>query len=356
MNLDAMLPFIVLGALICSGVLTIAGRELAIRFGVLDQPTGGRKIHERPTALWGGAGIGIVLISVISVSAMLFQTDELRTGQLVGFGLGILILLIGGMLDDRYDLSPKIQILFPLAASISVLLSGSGIVQVSDPFGPGALSLVWAQLPLGPVTLSFPSDLLTILWLMTVTYAMKLLDGLDGLVAGLTVIGALLIAGLAGSEAYFQPFIAMLALAVAAAYLGFLPFNRSGSIFLGEAGSTIAGFSLGVLAIISGAKVAIAATALGVPLVDIAIVVIGRLIRGVSPFKGDNTHLHFRLLQAGLSRRNAVRLIWGIAGAFGLAALTLQTQGKMFLFAGLVACILTISTVAYQRSRKKKMN
>jgi len=183
---------------------------------------------------------------------------------------------------------------------------------------------------------------------------MKFLDGLDGLVAGLTVIGGLLIAGLAGSEAYFQPVVALMALMVAGVYLGFIPFNKQGSIFLGEAGSTIAGFSLGVLAIISGAKVATAAVALGVPLVDIAVVVIGRLVRGTSPFKGDNTHLHFRLIRAGLSPRNAVRLIWGIALIFGLAALSLQTQGKIFLFAGLAALVLMISHVAYIRSKRMK--
>jgi UDP-GlcNAc:undecaprenyl-phosphate GlcNAc-1-phosphate transferase len=96
--------------------------------------------------------------------------------------------------------------------------------------------------------------------------------------------------------------------------------------------------------------------ALGVPLVDIALVVIGRVARGVSPFKGDDTHLHFRLLKAGLSRRSAVRLIWGIALIFGLAALSLQTKGKIFLFAGLVALVLTISYVTYVRARKHGMD
>ncbi len=258
-------------------------------------------------------------------------------------------------MDDHFDIKPWQQFLFPLVASVIIVASGSGIVQVTNPFGPGALSLVWAQPVFSWMGLSipfaFPSDLVTVAWLLTVTYALKFLDGLDGLAAGMTVIGGALIAALASSSAYFQPLIALMALMVAGVYLGFLPWNRQGSIFLGEAGSTIAGFSLGVLAIISGAKVATAATALAIPLVDIVLVVARRLLRGASPFKGDDTHLHFQLLEAGLSPRNAVRLIWGIALAFGLLALTMQTKGKLFLLAGLAALTLVISALAVAKKR-----
>ncbi len=354
MPLEYLLPLIIIGALILSALLTVFARTLARRFKAIDEPTGGRKIHKKPTALWGGLGTGLTIIIVLLTVLAFVRTDDIRPMQVIGFIIAIAILLIGGMLDDRFDLRPCIQFLSPLIAAIVIVFSGSGILQVTDPFGPGAISMIWKQIELGAFTISLPADFLTIVWLLTVTYAMKFLDGLDGLVAGLTVIGGFLIAGLAGSEAYFQPVIALLALGVAAAHLGFLPFNRQGSIFLGEAGSTIAGFSLGVLAVISGAKVAIAAAALGVPLVDIAIVVIGRIVRGKSPFKGDNTHLHFRLLQAGLSRRNTVRLIWGIALVFGLTALSLQTQGKIFLLIGLVALILIISYIAYARSRDRR--
>lgn len=347
-------PVIILGALVCSALFSIVVRWIARRFCIMDEPTGGRKIHQKRTALWGGAVTGGVLIVALLVMMAMGATDGLRLAQIVGFVIAIGVLLFGGMLDDALDLPPWAQFISPLLASLIIVISGSGIVQVTDPGGGDAISLVWWQLRLSDSwVLSFPSDLLTIVWLLVVTYAMKFLDGLDGLVAGLVIIGAMLIAGLAASDAYFQPVIAVIALAIAAIHLGFLPFNKTGSIFLGEAGSTIAGFSLGVLAIISGAKTAIAATALGVPLVDIVVVVIGRLVRGKSPFKGDNSHLHFRLLAAGLSPRGAVRLIWGIALVFGLTALSLQTRGKLFLFAGLVALVLLISYGSYVRARKK---
>lgn len=349
----ALTPIVII-SIACSVLLTPVVRKLAVRKNVIDQPKGGRKIHVQPTALWGGLATGITILVVLALLLLYAQGTELRAGQVIGFMIGIAILIAGGMLDDAYDLPPRLQILAPILASIAIVVSGSGIVQVTNPFGPGAFSLVWTQWNIGQIlTISFPADLITILWLLVVTYAMKFLDGLDGLVAGMTAIGGALIAALAGSQAYFQPLVAVMALAIAGAHLGFLPYNRQGSMFLGEAGSTIAGFSLGVLAVISGAKLATAAAALGVPLVDIGLVVIGRLVRGVSPFRGDATHLHFRLLQAGMSQRNAVRALWGIALVFGLLALTLQTQGKIFLLFGLVFLTLTISFIAYLRANRK---
>ncbi|MBD3251606.1 hypothetical protein GF380_04110, partial [Candidatus Uhrbacteria bacterium] len=310
MLLEHALPLVVLGSVVLSAVFSILIRWVANRTAIVDEPTGGRKIHEKRTALLGGVATGLTIITGLAFLTYFVRGDDLNHVQVIGFIIAIMVLLIGGILDDAFDLPPWLQILSPIIASIVIVLSGSGIIQVTDPLNPGAISLVWNQWEVLGLTLSWPSDLLTIIWLLVVTYAMKFLDGIDGLVTGLTIIGALLIASLAGSDAYFQPVIAMMALIVAGAHLGFLPFNKTGSIFLGESGSVIAGFSLGVLAIISGAKVAIASAALAVPLVDIVIVVIGRLVRGQSPFKGDRTHLHHRLLQAGLSRRGAVRLIW----------------------------------------------
>ncbi len=355
MELPQILPLLVFLSIALSAILTPFVRRFAFAFGAVDRPTGGRKVHRLPTALWGGLATGTALVVSFGLLFAYVDGKELRDIQLIGFIIAILILMAGGLLDDRFDLKPWQQFLFPLIASFVVIASGSGIAQITNPFGPGALSLAWIRPGLSwsgfGLSVSLPSDLVTIMWLLTVTYAMKFLDGLDGLAAGMTVIGGILIAALASSAAYFQPLIALMALIVAGVHLGFLGYNRQGSIFLGEAGSTIAGFSLGVLAIISGAKVATAATALAIPLVDIVLVVTRRLLRGASPFKGDDTHLHYQLLRAGLSPRNTVRLIWGIALVFGLVALSLQTKGKLFLLAGLVALTLVISYLAWMRRR-----
>jgi UDP-GlcNAc:undecaprenyl-phosphate/decaprenyl-phosphate GlcNAc-1-phosphate transferase len=338
--LSIVLPLFVIASIGLSALLTIGARRVARARGVVDVPSGGRKIHKLPTALLGGVATGGVLIVGLLCMLPFVDGDELRAVQILGFAAGIAVLMIGGIIDDVWNIPPAVQFLFPVVASLMVVGTGTGVSLVTNPVGPGAISLSW-----------WFGDAVAVVWLLTVTYAMKFLDGLDGLAAGMAAIGATLIAVLASSDAYFQPLVALLALMVAGVHLGFLPFNRQGSIFLGEGGSVIAGFSLGVLAIISGAKVATAATALAIPLVDIARVVILRVASGRSPFKGDSSHLHFRLLHAGLAPRNAARLIWAVAALFGLIALTLQTRGKLFLLAGLVVLVSMLSFVAWSRRK-----
>ncbi len=328
--------------------LAMAVRRYARREKILDQPRGGRKIHHEAMPLLGGWAIGLTIIFFVLSCIRLGWLEPPNLGtiqplQISGFLVGVAILLVGGYLDDRYDLSPRLQILFPILAAISVILTGTSVVQVTRLAGHGGFSLVWWQAGV----VRFPADLLTLLWLLAVTYAMKFLDGLDGLVTGQTVIGAGLIAALALSPAYFQPPVFLLALIIAAAFLGFLPWNiHPAKQFLGEAGSTLAGFSLGFLSIVGGAKVATALMALGLPLADASLVMLGRLVRGAPLWRGDDTHLHFKLLKAGLSQREVVFLLWLIALLFGLLAFGLQTRGKILLVVVLVGLTVLLSVMA----------
>lgn len=321
-----------IGVVAVSCLVSVIVRKTAIRAGVIDQPKGGRKIHDRPIAMWGGLGIAIsIVIGVLSFVTV--------TTPIMGFLVGILILLVGGMLDDKFDLHPGIQILFPLAAAIAVVLTGTHIVSVTNWGDGSALYLPWTALP-------------TILWLLVVTYATKLMDGIDGLVTGQTVIGCFLIATLAMGR-FFQPEVALLAVIVGGSYLGFLPFNfHPAKHFLGESGSTIAGFCLGFLSIVGSAKLATGLMALGLPLVDASLVITGRMLRGVSPFRGDKTHLHFKMLDAGLSQRQVVLVMWGLSLLCGLVALSLQTRGKVALLAFLVVATAGLSFIAGKFARK----
>jgi UDP-GlcNAc:undecaprenyl-phosphate GlcNAc-1-phosphate transferase len=243
--------------------------------------------------------------------------------------------------------------LYVLACAI-VVVTGTSITRVTSLGGHGAWSLVWQSFAIGSWHFSFPADIFTLGWLLAVLFATKFMDGLDGLVTGQTTIGAGLIAALTLSAAFFQPPVTILAILVAAAYLGFLPWNiHPAKQFLGESGSVIAGFALGFLSIVSGAKLATALMALGLPLVDVAVVMIGRLIRRVPLWQGDRTHLHFRLLEAGLSQRQSVVLLWLIALAFGIAALTLQTRGKILLLLALILVTVLLSVGSSMKARKK---
>lgn len=335
MSIMSLVELIIIG--FCVAATSFFGaffvRRLALKIGVIDLPRGGRKIHDRPIAMWGGLGIAASI--VVAVWTFLPVSTPF-----IGFMIGIVILLVGGMLDDKFDLHPRIQILFPIAAAIVVVATGTHIVSITNWTDGSALYLPWTSLP-------------TIAWLLVVTYATKLMDGVDGLVTGQVVIGSFLIATLAMGK-FFQPEVALLAVIVGGAFLGFLPNNfHPAKQFLGESGSTIAGFCLGFLAIVGSAKLATGLMALGLPLVDAGLVITGRMLRGVSPFRGDKTHLHFKLLDAGLSQRQVVFVMWGLSLLCGLLALSLQTRGKVVVLAFLITATAGLSFVAGKFARKK---
>ncbi len=327
-----------------SWLLARATQCLALRLGAIDEPKGGRKIHEVATPLLGGLGIGLVVLIAFGFLSPWLSVPSLA---LTGLMIAIIILVIGGVLDDRYDLPAKYQILFPIVASVTAVVCGLSISVITNPFG-GAISLQW--LTVSGVAL-VPS-LLALFWSMGVTYASKVMDGLDGLVTGQAVIGAALIAALSLTQRYYQPSMALLAIIVVGAFIGFLPHNMNpAKQFLGEAGSTLAGFLLGALAILSGAKLATALMVLGLPIADLSFVLIGRLRRGASLFKGDDTHLHHKLLKAGLDKRHIVYLLWSLTALAGAAGLFVQTRGKALLF--FLLCAVTAGLSAWADAKHK---
>ena len=327
-------------------IFAYAVQRFAFASKIVDEPSGGRKIHQKTTALLGGWAVGIpfvILVAGLDWYGIFFELSNgrLQPLQISGILGGACLLLIGGGLDDRFNLKPVLQICFPLAASILVALTGTRISHVTNPLDGT------------PFILPFQT-LLTIAWLLGVTYATKLMDGVDGLVTGQTVIGSSVIAALALSATYYQPAVALIALMTASAFAGFLPHNiHPAKQFLGESGSTLAGFLLGTFSILGSTKLATGLMALALPLTDAAIVISGRLMRGTSPFKGDDTHLHFKLLKAGFSQRQVVALMWGLALSCGIAALFLQTRGKLFLIVLLLLVTAGLSFVAGKKSFTK---
>jgi UDP-GlcNAc:undecaprenyl-phosphate GlcNAc-1-phosphate transferase len=337
-----------------SWILAFSTRRWAWKYGALSYP-GGRRIHETAMPQWGGLGILLAALPLVGLAQAFgfLENVKLQPLQITGFLVGLLILLAGGLIDDCTPLKPGVQILFPIAAALVVMLTGTSISLISSPLGNHPLSLNWWSGGIGPFAISFPADILTFVWLMLATYTTKILDGLDGLVDGLAVIGAGLVGALSLSTAYFQPAVAILSGIVGGSFLGFLPHNRHpAKQYLGEAGALMAGFSLGVLAILSSAKIAIALAVLAIPITDLVLVVMGRIRRGAPWYKGDNTHLHFRLMKAGVPHRLAVLVYWGVALFAGVLALGLQTRGKIFLVVTLVVVAALASYVAGTRADK----
>lgn len=307
--------------------LTPAIASLAWRLGVVDRPAAPRKLHPTPTALLGGWALYLTLLPLgIGLWALGLFTG-LSRGMLVGVALAGAFLVLGGTLDDRYHLSAGRQFLFPLVATLVLLGSGLRISFVTHPLG-GVLEL--------PLLIGVP---LTAAWLLGMTYTTKLLDGLDGLATGMAAIGALVIYAVS-LRWDSSGGTGRLALLVAGAAIGFGVYNAPPArIFLGEGGSTLLGMLLAVLAVISGSKIATALLVLGVAVFDVAAVLVARRRSGKSLLAGDRRHLHFRLVQLGLSPRTAVGLYLGSSALVGVIALTLRTGGKITAVALLVLAL-----------------
>ncbi len=324
------------GAALCLAIAVTDGvRAFAILCGVVDAPDRQRKLHSGSTPLFGGIGLYIAF-AVPTLAVLIFTrhftSGDIGVGEFVGFLTGGLVLILGGILDDRYTLPPRVTILFSVVAVLLATLSGIGISKLTNPFSAEPFLLT------ALVSMSF-----TFCWLMVTTYTTKLLDGVDGLATTVIVIGCAVIALLSLTPAYFQPDVALLAAIAATACLGFLAWNfPPARIFLGEGGSTFLGFMLGTLAVISGGKVATALLVLGIPALDVAFVVVRRLLQRKNPFtSSDRQHLHLLLRDHGFTSRQILALYAFLATLFGLTTLVFSSWQKIAALAtlGLIALV-----------------
>lgn len=360
-----MIFIVFLLSLALAAILNPLIYKLALRLGIVDiSGKKERKIHKKTAPLLGGLVIFLTFFIILFIikQTIWWPVDKVLDKHLIGLFLAGGLLMIGGFLDDKYNLKPIQQLIWPILACLVVIISGIGIEYINNPFGPGYLHLDNIKIELirlkgVPYYFTPWADLVTFFWLMILMYSTKLLDGLDGLVSGITVIGALVIAGLCFFTEFYQPDVGLMGLILAGAALGFLFFNfHPAKIFLGEGGSLFAGFILGSLAIISGSKVATTFLILGLAIIDLISVTIQRIfIEHTSPFKGDKKHFHFRLLEIGFSHRLAVIFYWSIALIFGLTALFLQTRGKIIaLFVLIIFGIGLISLLSFKKEKSIK--
>lgn len=332
---------------------TIGVAKFAKRYNIVDNPDNTRHLHKAPTPMLGGLAVYFGFLCATLGFGLLggFLLDgNIPTNILLGIWVGGAVLMLGGFLDDKYSLPAKYSVLFAITACLVIVFSGIRAVSINNPFSGEVVLLdnlrVWG-LPL-------LSGFIVFAWTMTLTYTTKLLDGMDGLVAGVSAIAALVLFGLSLTDAVAQPQTAMLAISLAGSMLGFLVFNfYPAKIFIGEAGSTFAGFMLAILAIVSGGKIATTLLVMGIPLLDMAWVIFQRLRSGQSPFSGDRRHLHYKLEEIGLSQRQTALLLYGVSASFGVVGLFLQSKGKLVALLVLVALMMgAISWVLTVRKRQ----
>ncbi len=330
---------------ILSLIFTFFTLKLAKKLNIVDIPEGERKFHGRAVPLLGGLAIFSsfwLVVGYLSFFTNVFSR-HIHPRELIGVFLGSLILMILGFFDDEKNLSPKKRLLITCLAAGIAVLGGVDLQKITNPFG-GVINLEIFGVDLfGYGHIFILADLVVFFWLMGMMYTTKILDGLDGLTTGIVFIGALMIASLSHTTKFFQPETMTLALVLAGACLGFLFYNfYPAKIFLGEGGSLLLGFLLGVLAVIAGGKIATALLVMAVPILDLVRVIFMRLRHGQPIYKGDRRHLHFQLVDAGLGHAQSVILFYIIAFAFGFTTLFLQSWQKLLVLGLLSIAMLVL--------------
>ncbi len=340
---------------ILSLIFTFFTLKLAKKLDIVDKPEGDRKLHGRNVPLLGG--LAIFCSFWIVVGYLSFFTDifhrHIAPREFIGVFLGSLILIILGFFDDKQNLSPKKRLIITFVAVAVAVLGGVDLQKITNPFG-GIINLEIFGLDLfGYGHIFILADLVVFFWLLGMMYTTKILDGLDGLTTGIVFIGSLMIASLSSTDKFFQPETATLALVLAGACLGFLFFNfYPAKIFLGEGGSLLLGFLLGILAVIAGGKIATALLVMAIPILDLARVIFMRILHKQPFYKGDRRHLHFQLVDAGLGHRQSVILFYIIAFAFGFTTLFLQSWQKLLVLGMLCVVMLCLGFWLARRNSK----
>ncbi len=267
-------------------------------------------------------GVAVLAAVLVAIGLLLWWDNEtsrhLRRKPQEGLGLllAAAVVFLLGLYDDLRGARPWQKLVVQFAAGMVLFAAGYHIELLTNPFTGGSMALGWLSLPL------------TLLWFVAICNAFNLIDGLDGLAAGVGFFSALslfLLAVLASN-----PFLAAIAAALAGALLGFLPHNFSGArIYLGDSGSLTIGLALAALAVRSSMKgpvvitLAIPLLIFGLPLLDAGVTTARRFLSGHPIFRRDEEHLHHRLLRIGMTHRAAVLALYGVAAFFALASLLL---------------------------------
>lgn len=304
-------------ACILSLVLTPIVKRVALKIGAVAVPNH-RSVHTKVMPRLGGLAIFLSFSLAFFLATPVMGRDEIML--FVGLFIGGVLMETIGVLDDKYELSAKVKLMGQILAATVVAVFGLQIDWVE-----------WLNLPIGQTGYELAKWIsvpLTIFWIVAVTNAVNLIDGLDGLAAGVSSIagGAILTMAIIMNNA---PII-VLSSVLLGSLLGFLRYNFiPAKIFMGDSGSLFLGYILATMSIFGYKQVTLVSLIipiliLGVPLSDTVLAMIRRKINKVPMFRADKGHLHHSLLQFGFSQRTTILIIYGIAAFFGLCAVLLS--------------------------------
>ena len=329
--LQYVVPFII--ALVVSYLLTPGVKKVAIKVGAVDRPNA-RKVHTHVIPRLGGLAIYIGFMAAVLFCVPLHH-------ELIGMLLGCTAIVAIGIWDDICNIPARVKLVGQIAAACIPVAFGIQIEWLTNPFG---------DILVLPEVIAIP---VTIFWIIGFTNTVNLIDGLDGLAAGVAFIASISMFLLAVNLNQFLP--ALIIVSMAGAALGFLQYNfNPAKIFMGDTGSMLLGYTLAVSAVLGLVKTAatvalvVPIIALGLPILDTTFAIIRRRMSGVPIFQPDKGHLHHRLLALGMTQKQAVLIMYFVSMMLGIVALFVANVSYQ---TGIVTVLVVLAFIIYSAMR-----
>jgi UDP-GlcNAc:undecaprenyl-phosphate GlcNAc-1-phosphate transferase len=323
-------------AMLISFAATPLVKRLAYKIGAVDVPKDGRRMHDHPIPRLGGLAIFIAFM----ISVLLFAEID---RPLRGIMLGSCLIVAVGIVDDSHPLGAGVKFILQIVAALIAVSQGVVIEAIANPFSFGGES----YLEFG--VFSIP---ITVIWIVAVTNSVNLIDGLDGLADGVSTISALAMLIIALMLGNLE--MATICAALVGACLGFIPYNRNpAQIFMGDTGATFLGYILATVSVTGLFKLyavisfVVPFIILGFPIFDTASAFTRRILKGQNPMKADRSHTHHKLIDMGMSQKQAVAVLYQVSGVLGIFAVMIVTSGYLKVALCAVALIATAYTVTY---------
>lgn len=339
-GIDLKIILWAIAAFSAAGIIAFATtplvKTLAQKVGAIDVPTDGRRMHTVPIPRLGGLAIFLGFL----LSVLLFvKIDQ----QLQGILLGAVVIVVLGIVDDIMPLPALLKLVVQIVAALIVVYHGTVITAMTNPnlFSDNPyLALGGWSIPI------------TVIWIVAITNAVNLIDGLDGLAVGVSSIAAfsLLVIAVIVSEQN----IAVLMAALAGACIGFMPYNLNpAKIFMGDTGATFLGFILATMSIqglfkfYAVVSFVVPFLILGLPIFDTIVAIMRRVLHGKNPMSADRGHVHHRLIDMGFNQKQTVTILYMMSGILGLSAVVLTTSGEIKALV-LILTILLAGLIGYK--------
>jgi len=326
-------------------------KKIAVKFGIVDRPDDLVKTHKEPIAYLGGVGmlIGLIIGVLASIGCLkneVFFSPVLKL--LLGIVGGGAIACFIGLADDIFDIKPKQKILGQVAAAVILLLVGitPNLYRITDPL----------NLPMSPNLEAILSIFIVVFFVLGATNSLNLLDGLDGLCAGVTAIITVAMLLLAmhlatwGASEVGDPVRIIICLGLVGVVCGFLPFNRyPAKIFMGDAGSMLLGFTLAALMILFAEQIPrwwmASIVVFGLPILDTAVALVRRLLNHRPLFVSDRGHIYDQMVDRGIPLKKTVAICYVLAGIYaviGLVMSQIRTRyaAVVYVFISVVSAIM----------------